>query len=74
LIDQEALIEALQVQKIKSVALDVYETEPLGLSPLLKFKQNLYGSHNASNTFEAVDRTTQIAIEKLSDFLRRNSE
>jgi D-3-phosphoglycerate dehydrogenase len=54
---------------VAAVALDVFELEPLKNSELLEFKQNLYGSHNASNTVEAVDRTTAIAIEKLSKLL-----
>lgn len=73
LIDEKALIKALTETKISAVALDVFELEPLENLELLNFKQNLYGSHNASNTIEAVDRTTEIAIQKLSLLLRRIS-
>ena len=69
LVDEKALIHALREKKVAAVALDVFEQEPLRNSELLGFKQNLYGSHNASNTVEAVDRTTAIAIEKLSKLL-----
>ena len=69
LVDEKALIHALREKKVAAVALDVFEQEPLRNSELLEFKQNLYGSHNASNTVEAVDRTTAIAIEKLSKLL-----
>jgi D-3-phosphoglycerate dehydrogenase len=69
LIDEKALIAALRDKKVAAVALDVFEVEPLRNLELLEFKQNLYGSHNASNTIEAVDRTTTTAIEKLYKLL-----
>ncbi len=70
IIDEKALIKNLESGHIKSVALDVFEQEPLDItSPFLKFKNCIFGSHNASNTYEAVSRTSKIAIKKLSDFL-----
>lgn len=74
LVDERALIAALREKKVAAVALDVFEVEPLGNSELLEFRQNLYGSHNASNTIEAVDRTTTIAIEKLSKLLQGEND
>jgi D-3-phosphoglycerate dehydrogenase / 2-oxoglutarate reductase len=69
LIDEQDLIWALRQGRLAAAALDVFETEPLGASELLDFKQNIYGSHNASNTVEAVDRTTKVAVEKLAKIL-----
>jgi D-3-phosphoglycerate dehydrogenase len=69
LIDEQDLIWALRHGRLAAAALDVFETEPLGVSELLDFKQNIYGSHNASNTVEAVDRTTKVAVEKLAKIL-----
>lgn len=69
LIEERDLIWALREGRLSAAALDVFETEPLGVSELLNFKQNIYGSHNASNTVEAVDRTTRIAVEKLAKIL-----
>ncbi len=70
-IDETALINNLESGYIKSVALDVFEKEPLDInSPFMKFKDSIFGSHNASNTFEAVSRTSRIAIEKLATFLK----
>ena len=74
LIDEKALIDALEAKKVAAAALDVFESEPLGDSRLLGFKQNVYGSHNASNTVEAVDRTTAIAVEKLAKLLGGRNE
>lgn len=70
LINEKDLINALKTGKVKSAALDVFEQEPLSLSnELLSFKQNIFGSHNGSNTKEAVRRASYVAIEKLFGFL-----
>ena len=64
IIEENSLIENLENGHIKSVALDVFEKEPLSLaSPLIHNKNTILGSHNASNTFEAVTRTSQKALE-----------
>jgi D-3-phosphoglycerate dehydrogenase / 2-oxoglutarate reductase len=63
---EKDIIELLKSNFIKSVALDVFEEEPLKKNnELLKFEQNIYGTHNASNTIEAVLKASIIAIEKL---------
>ena len=70
LIDESALIDALSSGKVHSAALDVFEVEPLPLdSPLRSFEQCIFGSHNGSNTVDAVHRASQQAIALLFDFL-----
>tara|TARA_B100000989_G_scaffold152758_1_gene113974 strand:+ start:14526 stop:15446 length:921 start_codon:yes stop_codon:yes gene_type:complete len=50
LICEKDLIQALKVKYISSVALDVYEEEPLSKgSKLMNFKNVILGSHNANN-------------------------
>jgi D-3-phosphoglycerate dehydrogenase len=72
LIDESALIVALENGKVERAALDVFETEPLSSThPLLKYDQVIVGSHNASNTREAVLRVNQLAIDILVRELRR---
>ncbi len=67
LIDEHALTNALEVGLVESAAFEVFEVEPLPPeSNLRRFRQCLFGSHNASNTQEAVDRTSMRAIELLS--------
>jgi D-3-phosphoglycerate dehydrogenase len=67
---EPALEAALQNGQVLSAALDVFETEPLPMhSPLRSHPRCVLGSHNASNTADAVMRTSQIAIQHLVKFL-----
>ncbi len=69
-IDEQALIAALHSGQVYSVALDVFELEPLPAeSPLRLHPRCVFGSHNASNTADAVQRTSAIAISKLFEYL-----
>jgi D-3-phosphoglycerate dehydrogenase len=69
LIDEAALIAALQSGHVHSAALDVFEVEPLPAdSPLRGMERCVFGSHNGSNTVDAVIRASETAIEKLSKF------
>jgi D-3-phosphoglycerate dehydrogenase / 2-oxoglutarate reductase len=70
LIDEAALVTALQSGHVQAAALDVFETEPLPAdSPLRAMPQCIFGSHNASNTKDAVRRASHEAMNKLFGFL-----
>ena len=70
LIDERALMSGLSSGKIHSAALDVMDVEPLPASSgLREFENCIFGSHNSSNTREAVMATSQLAIERLFGFL-----
>jgi len=70
----EALIEGLRSGAVHSAALDVYENEPLSPdSPLREFERCIFGSHNASNTEDAVRRVSHRAIDLLVGFLDSQS-
>jgi len=73
IIDENALINALESKKVSGAALDVFETEPLPMdSPLRSFENCIFGTHNGSNTLEGVIRASNQAIEKLFGFLNIN--
>jgi D-3-phosphoglycerate dehydrogenase len=70
LIDEQALIAALQSGQVGSAALDVFEVEPLpAASPLRDMPQCIFGSHNGSNTRDAVRRASHEAMDRLFGFL-----
>jgi D-3-phosphoglycerate dehydrogenase len=70
LIEESALAEALQSGRVHSAALDVFEAEPLPLtSPLRDFERCIFGSHNGSNTVDAVIRASERAIGLLFEYL-----
>ena len=66
LINEEALVQALHDGKVAGAALDVFNEEPFPPdSPLRDFDNCIFGSHNSSNTYEAVIRTNELAILNL---------
>lgn len=63
LIDEAALIKSLQNGHLAGAALDVFQEEPMQKDhPLASMSNCILGSHNGSNTIEAVRRATQQAI------------
>jgi D-3-phosphoglycerate dehydrogenase / 2-oxoglutarate reductase len=70
IIDESALESALSSGQVYSAALDVFEIEPLPMTSYLRTHPRcVFGSHNASNSADAVVRTSEIAISKLMEFL-----
>jgi D-3-phosphoglycerate dehydrogenase / 2-oxoglutarate reductase len=70
IIDETSLKNSLKNGKVYSAALDVFEVEPLPMDSCLRTHSHcIFGSHNASNTADAVERTSHIAIDKLFNFL-----
>jgi D-3-phosphoglycerate dehydrogenase / 2-oxoglutarate reductase len=72
LVDEAALVEALESGRVAAAALDVFESEPLARDhPLRRFEQCVFGSHNGSNTREGVLRASERAVEHLLAGLER---
>ena len=70
-VKEDDVIELLESKFVNAIGTDVFEIEPLSLdSKLRNFPQNFYGSHNGSNTIEAVDNTSHIAINQIAKFLK----
>lgn len=75
LIDETALFRRLESRHVHSAALEVFDIEPLPFdSPIRAFKHCIFGSHNASNTHEAVDRTSRLAISLLFERLMSSND
>ena len=71
LIDEAALVAALQSGHVHSAALDVFETEPLPMdSPLRAMDRCIFGTHNGSNTIDGVIRASEAALSHLAGFLK----
>lgn len=69
-IDEAALCASLDSGHVHSAALDVFEQEPLPADSRLRHHDRcIFGSHNASNTVDAVLRTSRIAIAKIEAML-----
>lgn len=67
-VQEAALLKGLNSGIVHSAALDVFEVEPLAAeSPLRAFPRCIFGSHNASNTVDAVRRVSRRAISLLID-------
>ena len=70
IVDEPALISALQNNQIAGAALDVYENEPLpNDSPLLKMDNVMLAPHNANSSPAAWERVHRNTIKNLLDGL-----
>lgn len=75
LIQEAALLSVLNNGRVAGAALDVFEKEPLTPdNPLCHYPQVILGSHNSSNTEEAVLRVNQLAIDNLVRDLKRATQ
>ena len=73
LIDEAALVRALQNEQIAGAALDVFEREPLPAdSPLLQMDNVMLASHNANSSPEAWERVHQNTIQNLLHELEKD--
>jgi len=69
-VDEEAAQEALENGDLASLALDVYENEPLGNSPLLQI-EGFHGTpHIAASTLEAQARIGNEMVDLLLEYMQ----
>ena len=71
LINEHDLADALKSGKVKYAGLDVFESEPPEGSPLLECDNVLLTPHLGAQTFENMDRITEIVVEIISEFAKK---
>ena len=70
IVDEKALIEALQAKRLSGAALDVFEHEPLPLtSPLMKMDNVMLAPHNSNSSPAAWERVHWNTIRNLMEEL-----
>ncbi len=70
IVEEKALIEALQAGRLGGAALDVFEVEPLPLdSPLMKMDNVLLAPHNANSSPAAWERVHRNTLRNLLEGL-----
>ena len=75
IVEEQALIEALQAKRLVGAALDVFEVEPLPLeSPLMKMDNVMLAPHNTNSSPAAWERVHWNTIRNLLDGLGIDSK
>ncbi|MDR0236006.1 D-glycerate dehydrogenase [Acinetobacter sp.] len=72
-VDEQALIDALEDQQIFAAGLDVYQKEPLAESPLFKLDNVVTLPHVGSATAETRKKMAELALQNLVDALEGNT-
>ncbi|NLW56644.1 MAG: phosphoglycerate dehydrogenase [Firmicutes bacterium] len=65
IVDEKALLRALEEKEIAGAGLDVYEQEPPTDSPLRSLDNVVLTSHIGAHTFEAIARMGRMAVENV---------
>ena len=72
LVDQDAVLAALEAEQLAGFASDVFDTEPPDPHPLYAHDRVITTAHIGAYTQESVSATTRIAIDNLLDVLREH--
>ena len=70
IVNEKDLVDALKSGKVGGAALDVFETEPPGASPLLKFNNVICTPHLGASTAEAQTNVAVAVAEQIISYLQ----
>ena len=78
IVDENALLDALERKRIAGAALDVFSEEPLPpSSKLIEFAINndnlILTPHSAALTVDSVNKSAREIVQKMKEFLTKNS-
>ena len=73
IVDEKDLNDALRSGKVAGAALDVFETEPPGLSPLFEHDRVICTPHLGASTKEAQINVAVAVAEQIIDFLKNGT-
>ncbi|QUM67968.1 phosphoglycerate dehydrogenase [Staphylococcus delphini] len=73
IIDENALIEALDQNKIAGAALDVFESEPAMNSPVTKHPKIIVTPHLGASTLEAQEKVAVSVAQEIIDIIKHEN-
>lgn len=73
IIDEEALVEALDNNQIQSAAIDVFETEPATESPLVENEKIIVTPHLGASTVEAQEKVAVSVANEIVDIFENGN-
>lgn len=73
IIDEEALLNALNEDRIQAAALDVFETEPATESPLVKHDKVVVTPHLGASTVEAQEKVAVSVANEIVDIFENGN-
>ncbi|MCS5723663.1 phosphoglycerate dehydrogenase [Herbiconiux sp. CPCC 203407] len=74
LVDERAVLDALDTGRLRTYATDVYQVEPPGMTPLTTHPSVIGTAHLGGFTRESIDRAMTAAVENLLDALDSDRE
>jgi len=73
LINEQDLLNALESEQVKGLALDVYQVEPPPNTPLLRHPSVILAPHLGASTLEAQEKVAILIAEQICGFLKNGT-